>query len=71
MLKRDGVEVHEIGSPYMHAKIVLADGKKAFVGSVNISTNSLERNRELGILVSDQNVLRVLFQTFQKDWQET
>jgi phosphatidylserine/phosphatidylglycerophosphate/cardiolipin synthase-like enzyme len=52
----------------MHAKIIVADGQRAFVGSENISTASLERNRELGIIVSDQKVLAILQQTFWYDW---
>jgi phosphatidylserine/phosphatidylglycerophosphate/cardiolipin synthase-like enzyme len=55
----------------MHAKIIVADGQKAFVGSENISTASLERNRELGLIVSDQNVLTTLQQTFQQDWNDS
>lgn len=63
-----GVQVKEDGQLYMHAKIIIVDGQKAFVGSENISTASLDHNRELGILVSDQNVLNTLRQTFQLDW---
>jgi len=44
------------------------DGVKAFVGSENISTQSLDQNRELGIIVSDTNVLGKLQSTFQTDW---
>ncbi|QBD78107.1 hypothetical protein EPA93_19740 [Ktedonosporobacter rubrisoli] len=67
-LKRGKVKVRVIGSPYMHAKIIIADGQKAFVGSVNISTTSFDKNRELGIVIADQDVLKTLYQTFQKDW---
>jgi cardiolipin synthase A/B len=63
-----GVQVKEDAQLYMHAKIIIVDGQKAFVGSENISTASLEDNRELGILVSDPNVLNTLQQTFQQDW---
>lgn len=67
-IKRGGIEVKEDPQLYMHAKIMIADGQRAFVGSENISTSSLERNRELGIIVSDQTVLVTLQQTFQQDW---
>jgi len=67
-IKQGGVEVREDAHLYMHAKIILVDGQKAFVGSENISTQSLDSNRELGIIVSDQGVLRTLQQTFQQDW---
>ena len=67
-IKQSGVQVEEDSHLYMHAKIIVADGRKAFVGSENISTQSLDQNRELGIIVSDTNVLNTLQQTFQKDW---
>jgi cardiolipin synthase len=65
------VQVKEDPGLYMHAKMMLVDGQRAFVGSENISTASLERNRELGILVSDQKVLSTLQQTFQLDWSDS
>jgi len=67
-IKQGGVQVKEDSKLYMHAKIIVVDGKTAFVGSENISTQSLDRNRELGIIVSDAGVLSTLQNTFQKDW---
>ena len=70
-IKQGGVQVEEDPHLYMHAKIIVVDGHKAFVGSENISTQSLDQNRELGIIVSDTNVLNTLEQTFQKDWSDS
>ncbi|WP_420236100.1 phospholipase D-like domain-containing protein [Telmatobacter bradus] len=46
---------------YIHAKTVLADygtaQAKLFVGSENFSTDSLNKNRELGIIFSDQTCM--------------
>jgi cardiolipin synthase A/B len=67
-IKQVGVQVKEDSKLYMHAKIIVVDGKTAFVGSENISTPSLDRNRELGIIVSDAGVLGTLQSTFQTDW---
>jgi cardiolipin synthase A/B len=53
---------------YMHAKIIVVDNKVAYVGSENISVQSLDQNRELGIIVSDPSVLNTLQTTFQYDW---
>jgi cardiolipin synthase len=70
-IKQGGVQVREDSHLYMHAKMMLVDGQKAFVGSENISTQSLDQNRELGIIVADQSVLQTLQQTFQQDWTES
>ena len=67
-IKQGNITVREDPQLYIHAKIIIADGGKAFVGSENISTQSLDQNRELGILVSDTNVLSKLQSTFQTDW---
>jgi cardiolipin synthase A/B len=52
----------------MHAKMMVADGSSAFVGSENISRNSLDNNRELGLIFSDQSLITTLQTTFQQDW---
>ncbi len=67
-IEQGGVQVKEDHHLYMHAKIIVVDGQQAFVGSENISTASLDHNRELGLIVSDQSVLNTLQQTFQQDW---
>jgi len=70
-IKQGGVLVKEDPRLYMHAKIIVVDGRKAFVGSENISTQSLDKNRELGIVIADGNVLNTLQQTFQQDWSDS
>jgi cardiolipin synthase A/B len=70
-IQQGGTQVKEDPRYYMHAKIIVVDGQKAFVGSENISTASLEQNRELGIIVADQNVINTLQQTFQQDWGDS
>ena len=70
-IKQGNVQIKEDPHLYMHAKIIVVDGQKAFVGSENISSQSLDENRELGIIVSDQGVLHTLQQTFQYDWSNS
>jgi cardiolipin synthase A/B len=67
-IKQSGVQVREDPQLYMHAKIIIVDNKVAFIGSENISTQSLDQNRELGILVSDPTALNRMQTTFQYDW---
>jgi cardiolipin synthase A/B len=70
-IKQGGVNVREDAQLYMHAKIMVVDGREAFVGSQNISTQSLDRNREVGIIVADTSVLNTLQQTFASDWAQS
>jgi cardiolipin synthase len=71
VIKSGGVQAREDTRLYMHAKIIVVDGRKAFVGSENISKQSLDQNRELGLIVSDSGVLNTLQQTFQQDWGDS
>lgn len=54
-------------SRYIHAKMILTDGSEAFLGSENFSTNSLDRNRELGLLIANPAILQALETTFAAD----
>ena len=67
-IKAGGAKVEEDSQLYMHAKMMVADGTLAYVGSVNISTNSFDNNRELGVLFTDSPSIATLQQTFQSDW---
>jgi phosphatidylserine/phosphatidylglycerophosphate/cardiolipin synthase-like enzyme len=70
-IKQGRVQIKEDTRLYMHAKLIVVDGSHAFVGSENISTASLDHNREVGIVISDQGVLNTLQQTFQQDWSDS
>lgn len=51
-----------------HAKLIVADKKRAFIGSVNLSTNSLNNNREIGLITDDADVLSGVLKVFEADW---
>ena len=53
---------------YIHAKMIVADGREAFLGSENFSATSLEKNRELGLFVSDPGIVASLESTFAGDF---
>jgi cardiolipin synthase len=54
----------------MHAKMIVADGQRAYVGSENMTANSLDNNRELGILMSDPAIIAQLTQIALKDYAQ-
>jgi cardiolipin synthase A/B len=65
-----GVDVRTFSADaalYIHAKVIIADGARAFVGSENFSAGSLYANRELGILLTDPTVISSLTRTFAAD----
>jgi cardiolipin synthase len=50
-LKAAGVAVVATASPTIHAKALVVDGARAYVGSANFTANSLGYNRELGVII--------------------
>jgi len=60
---------------YVHAKTVIADygysTAKAFMGSENFSSNSLNDNRELGLITTNSGVVSGLESTFTADFTGT
>lgn len=67
-LTEAGVDVKTLKSPYLHAKMLVADRARAYVGSVNFSSASMEQNRELGILLSQTDIIDKLNGKFEIDW---
>jgi cardiolipin synthase A/B len=57
-----------VSNPYIHAKMIIADQKRAFVGSENLSLNSLTAAREVGIIVSDPGAVGFFESKFNQDW---
>jgi len=52
---------------YIHAKVVIADGVTAFVGSENFSDDAAGKNRELGLITADPAILSSLARTLCAD----
>ena len=67
-LANEGVQVRLARGLYIHAKMVLVDGNRVFLGSQNFTAASLDFNRELGILLDDQTTLARLSRTFEADF---
>ena len=69
-----GVQARAIPSPssadvpYEHAKMILVDGKQAYIGSVNLSTASMTNAREVGILFDDPSAIKMISDAFEHDW---
>ncbi len=49
-LKAAGVPLMGVAAPYIHAKVIVVDGQKVFVGSQNFTPTGLVQNREVGVV---------------------
>jgi cardiolipin synthase A/B len=75
-LTRAGVHVSYYSDPdgfYIHGKLIETDygtrHAKVFIGSENFSSTSLNRNRELGLILSGPAVLGSVARTFSADFR--
>ena len=64
-----GTSLHLFSKPYLHAKMLLIDEKLLLLSSINLSSNSMDNNREVGILLTDPIVIREFIEQFRKDWK--
>ena len=67
------VDKNSTSQLYVHGKAIVADygtpSVAAYMGSINFSTNSLTLNRELGLYITDPNILQTLKNTIESDFQ--
>lgn len=69
-----GVQVHVSGPaesaelPYMHARAAVIDGKSAYLGSITLSPDSIIFNREMGLILHENEVVRKLTDQFESDF---
>jgi len=66
-----GVKVHKLKHLKLHAKMLLADEKRAIVGSINLSPGSFDSRRELAIEVDDKHVVKRLHKVASHDWKHS
>ncbi|MDO8435641.1 MAG: phospholipase D-like domain-containing protein [bacterium] len=66
-LRQSGVEVNFATRPFLHAKYFVIDGATSFVGSQNLTAQSLDVNREIGVVTRSPHVAVELLNIFHRD----
>lgn len=66
-----GAEVRWASLEYKltHSKMVIVDGARALIGSINFSESALNYNREVGAAVEGEKV-KELVALFENDWKK-
>src|SRR6185369_175156 len=67
-LAAGGASVRLLGAPDVHAKAIVADGARLYVGSINLTAASLDANRELGVVLEDPAAAARVATTIAGDW---
>ncbi len=68
-LTKAGAKIRTLSNPYIHAKLIIVDGVRAYSGSVNFTSSSMDLNRELGIIYSQGDIISKVQEVFNEDWQ--
>jgi phosphatidylserine/phosphatidylglycerophosphate/cardiolipin synthase-like enzyme len=64
-----GVLVRIVSDVYIHAKLFLVDRERAFVGSQNMTSTSLDQNREIGVIIDDPGAVERIGRVFDVDFR--
>ncbi len=66
-----GIKIHKLKHLKLHGKMLLADGCRAIVGSINLTPGSFDDRRELAIEVNDTNIVERLHEIAHFDWKNS
>jgi cardiolipin synthase A/B len=66
-----GIKVHKLKGLKLHAKMLLADGERAIIGSINLAPGSFDSRRELAIEVQDKHIVDRLHDVVHHDWKHS
>ena len=64
-------KVHALKGLKLHAKMIVADEKRAVVGSINLAPGSFDARRELAIETDSHHVTKRLVETAERDWEHS
>ena len=67
LLTKESIPAKFLKTIELHAKLIVVDDM-VFVGSENMSLNSLKSNREIGLFVSEADLVAKVKSQFEKDW---
>jgi len=67
-LSANGIPARFLSSPSVHVKAIVADGARAYTGSENLSYTSLNKNREVGVVMTEAPAVTSIVATFEQDW---
>jgi cardiolipin synthase len=71
ILQDEGVKIHKLQHVKLHAKLILADGNRAIVGSIKLAPGSFDSRRELAIEVRDEHVTSRIDEVLHHEWENS
>lgn len=66
-----GAKIHRLKNLKLHGKMLLADEKRAIVGSINLTPGSFDARRELAIETDARHLVERLVEVSHHDWKHS
>jgi len=66
-----GIKIHTLRHLKLHGKMLIADGNRAIIGSINLAPGSFDDRRELAIEVHDEDIVERLHHIAKTDWENS
>jgi cardiolipin synthase len=71
ILEDVGAKIHRLKRLKLHGKMLLADEKRAIVGSINLTPGSFDSRRELAIETDAKHLVARLVEVSHHDWEHS
>jgi phosphatidylserine/phosphatidylglycerophosphate/cardiolipin synthase-like enzyme len=55
----------------LHVRVIVRDGRRAFIGSQSLRALELDKRREVGVFVKGAAIVKEISATFEADWAQT
>ena len=68
ILKNAWIKIKWFDWKTMHSKAILIDEKYLFIGSINFSEFSIDKNREFWVFLKEENLIKNFLEIFEKDF---
>ncbi len=63
------VSAREFRRMRLHTRVVIRDGKQAFLGSQSLRKLELDRRREIGMILNNPKIVSSMITVFEDDWK--
>lgn len=70
-LKKEWIKIIVFPKYTMHAKAILIDSEYLFIWSINFSDNSIDKNREVWILIKNNEIINEFLYIYKQDIKKT
>lgn len=69
-IREKNISYKVLEKPEVHAKSILIDDTYLYIGSVNFSSYSIDKNREMGLLIKNKDIIWKFLDIFEDDFQQ-